>query len=77
MSGAQSGDGLVWGTYLHGVFDSDVFRRWFVDGLRRRKGLPSQGCVRVSYDLEPALDRLAAVVRDSVQMNEIYRIMGL
>lgn len=75
--GAQSGDGLVWGTYLHGVFDSDAFRRWFLDGLRRRKGLPPLGGGRVSYDLEPALDRLATVVRDSVRMDEIYRIMGL
>ena len=29
------------------------------------------------YDIEPALDRLAEVVRASVRMDEIYRIMGL
>jgi adenosylcobyric acid synthase len=75
--GARSENGRVWGTYLHGVFDSDTFRRWFVDGLRRRRGLELIGRVWVSYDLEPALDRLAAVVRESVRMDEIYRIMGL
>ena len=29
------------------------------------------------YDIEPALDRLAEVVRASVRMDEIYRLMGL
>ena len=33
-SAAASGDGRVWGTYLHGVFDADPFRRWFIDRLR-------------------------------------------
>ena len=33
----------VWGTYLHGVFDADAFRRWFVDRLRVRRGLPPRG----------------------------------
>jgi cobyric acid synthase len=67
----------VWGTYLHGVFDADGFRRWFVDRLRVRRGLPALGTVVGRYDIEPALDRLAAVVRASVRMDEIYRLMGL
>ena len=29
------------------------------------------------YDIEPALDRLAAVVRKSLDMEAIYRLMGL
>ena len=35
----------IWGTYLHGVFDADAFRRWFVDRLRVRRGLPAVGTV--------------------------------
>ena len=31
---SASRDGRVWGTYLHGVFDADAFRRWFIDRLR-------------------------------------------
>lgn len=69
--------GEVWGTYLHGLFDADEFRRWFVDRLRIRRGLPPSGKVCVRYDLEPALERLARVVRESLQIKEIYRIMGL
>jgi hypothetical protein len=29
------------------------------------------------YDLEPAFERLAATVRESVDINAIYRQMGL
>ncbi len=73
-----AGDGQrVWGTYLHGVFDADAFRRWFVDRLRVRRGLAAVGTVVGRYDIEPALDRLAEVVRASVRIDEIYRLMGL
>lgn len=67
----------VWGTYLHGVFDADRFRRWFVDRLRVRRGLAPLETAVARYDIEPALDRLAEVVRANVRMDEIYRIMGL
>lgn len=37
--GAVTADGLAFGTYLHGLFDSDAFTRAVVNGLRARKGL--------------------------------------
>jgi cobyric acid synthase len=77
VDGARSPDGRLWGTYLHGVFDSDEFRRWFIDRLRVRRGLSAKGRVCACYDIEPALDRLAESVRRSVQIDEIYRLMGL
>ncbi|OPY92915.1 MAG: Cobyric acid synthase [Syntrophaceae bacterium PtaU1.Bin231] len=75
--GLRSREGPVWGTYLHGIFDADAFRRWFIDGLRRRKGLVAKGAVLWTYDLEPVFDRLAEVVRKSLRIGEIYRLMGL
>jgi adenosylcobyric acid synthase len=36
--GAQSPDGRVWGTYVHGLFDNDDFRLAFLNLLRREKG---------------------------------------
>jgi cobyric acid synthase CobQ/L-threonine-O-3-phosphate decarboxylase len=68
-------DAMVWGTYLHGVFDADGFRRSFLDRLRVRKGLAPLNTVQVAYDLEAALDRLASVVRDSLDMERIYRLL--
>jgi cobyric acid synthase CobQ/L-threonine-O-3-phosphate decarboxylase len=75
--GIGTTNGLLWGTYLHGIFDDDPFRRWFIDRLRTRKGLSPLGEVVACYDLEPAFDRLAAVVRKAVNMEEIYKIMGI
>ncbi len=75
--GLGDADGRVWGTYLHGVFDSDEFRRWFIDRLRVHRGLPPLGKVSARYDIEPALDRLADVVRKSLNMKEIYRLLGM
>ncbi|HVO66276.1 MAG TPA: cobyric acid synthase [Syntrophales bacterium] len=75
--GVKSDSGLLWGTYLHGIFDSDEFRRWFIDKLRVRRALPPLGKVMAAYDLEPAFDRLADVVRSSLNMEKIYRLLGL
>ena len=70
-------DGRVWGTYLHGLFDADAFRRWWINRLRTRRGLSPLRGRGAGYDIEPALDRLADAVRASVKMDEIYRLLGL
>jgi len=75
--GYASRDGLIWGTYLHGVFESDDFRRWFLDDLRSRCQLAPIERSTQSYGLEPALDQLAVAVREHVDMEQIYRVMGL
>jgi adenosylcobyric acid synthase len=75
--GAVAQNGRVWGTYLHGIFDDDSFRRWFVDKLRSGRGIEPLGRVVASYDLEPAFDRLADIVRQSVDIDKLYTIMGL
>lgn len=76
-SGARSADGRVWGTYMHGIFDADEFRRWFVNRLKARRGLPLGTEPGVRYDLEPALDRLAEAVRGSLEMDFVYKLMRL
>ncbi|MFN2369400.1 MAG: cobyric acid synthase CobQ, partial [Desulfurivibrionaceae bacterium] len=76
-AGAVSGDGRIWGSYLHGIFDDDDFRRWFIDMLRSSRNLQPLGGVVAPYDLEPAFDRLAGIVRESLDMDRIYRLLGL
>jgi adenosylcobyric acid synthase len=75
--GARSPDGAVWGTYVHGIFDEDEFRRWFIDRLRAKRGLAPKGAVCARYDLEPALNRLADAVRSRLDMPKVYELMGL
>ncbi len=70
------GKDWIWGTYLHGVFDADGFRRWFLNRLRVRKGW-DESIIQTCYDLEPALDRLADHVRASMEMDRIYQVLGL
>ena len=67
----------IHGTYLHGVFDADQFRRSFIDSLRIRKGLEPLKEVVYVHDIEPALDRLADVVRSNIDMDHLYRILGI
>lgn len=69
--------GRNWATYLHGVFDDDAFRRAWLDHVRADVGLAPQGRQLAAYDLEKALDRLADVVREHVDLSAIYRNMGL
>ena len=75
--GYASKDGRVFGTYLHGLYDNDAFRRWFIDDLRRRRGMAPLGEIQAVYDIEPALNRLADVVRANLDVNAIHRRMGL
>ena len=69
--------GKIWVTYLHGVFDDDLFRREFIDMIRTDRGLPPLRKVCAEYSTENALNRLADTVRGSVKLKEIYKIMGL
>jgi adenosylcobyric acid synthase len=38
--GAMNASGLIWGTYIHGVFDEPDFRAAWLNRIRARKGLP-------------------------------------
>lgn len=73
--GTASVDDKVWGAYLHGIFDSDSFRRHFIDNLRVEKGLEPLGEIVAPYDLEASFDHLADVVREAVDIDGIYKLM--
>ncbi len=69
--------GLVFGTYLHGLFDSGELTAALADWLLRRKGLepvPVQVETHRDYQ-ERQLDLLADTVRKSLDMAAIYRAM--
>ena len=69
------GRARVWGSYLHGLFDADVFRHAFLQGLRHEAGLPSRP--KTVYSLGPELDRLADAVESALDMPAILRLLGL
>ena len=67
----------IWGAYLHGLFDSDPFRRWFIDSLREKRGYAPINRIVSSYNLEKSFDNLANIVRKSIDMDNIYKLMGI
>jgi adenosylcobyric acid synthase len=69
----------VWGTYLHGLFDSDQFRRAFLHEIRRARGVASAGGPEFSWQAfqEEQLDRLAEVVRRHLDLAKIRALVGL
>lgn len=78
--GAVSEDGMVFGTYIHGIFDSNGFRRQVLNNLRVKKGLmplSAAGSITAFEQRNKDLDKLAAVVRGSLDMDKIYAIMGI
>ena len=71
--GAASADGRVIGTYMHGLFTADGFRRAFLEALR--PGLYFDG---LSYEaeVESTLDRLADHLAAHLDTDRILAIAG-
>lgn len=77
VCGTADSSEQVWGSYLHGIFDSDSFRRWFINRLRSKIGLKAIDEIVAPYDLENAFDRLADSVRENLDMDQVYSLLRL
>ncbi len=78
--GAFSSDRLIWGTYIHGVFDRPGFRRTWLNRLRQRKGLPPLDTAvseAVTARLRSALDRWADHLEKHLDLARIFSVLGL
>jgi len=73
FDGAFGEGGRVWGTYMHGVFDSDDFRRGFLNRVRARKDW--QPLVSTVLNQDREFDKLADIVRKNIDMDMLYKIM--
>ncbi len=72
--GMLSDTGNVLGTYMHGLFHNRDFCRIFLNILRRRWGLPEKKD-DISAEKSDEYDKLAQLVRESLDIPAIYRIM--
>lgn len=70
-------EGNVYGTYLHGLFDSPEVAQGLVSALLRRRGIDPAGVE--AFDMraykQEQYDKLADVVRASMDMDMVYRII--
>ncbi len=77
--GEPSFDGLadqearIWGCYLHGLFANDGFRHAWLATLGDRRARPAP--VSTAVHLQQSLDRLACTVEESLNMEELERII--
>ena len=67
--------GNVLGTYIHGFFDSDQIFDKIIRLLCDRKGLPLPEYKSYQSEREEAYDRLADLVRKSLDMDSVYKIV--
>jgi adenosylcobyric acid synthase len=71
VDGAASSDGAVVGTMIHGLFDNADVRQTLLARLRERKGLPASGPSAPHPD---EFDRLAAALRESIDVSLLHRL---
>lgn len=70
--------GSVIGTYLHGFLDNDPIREGFLNYVRVKRNLPPpEENFNYQEFRSRQLDRLADLVEQSINMNEVKRITGL
>lgn len=70
--------GHIWGTYTHGLFDRGDFTQNFLNIFLKEKGL-SLELDSIDWDSygQSQYDKLADGMRNALNIDEIYRIMGI
>jgi len=74
--GTVSSDGRVFGTYLHGIFDNEHFRGTYLNGIRRKKGMP-QGRKNSMIPADDPFDRFAGHLEQHLDIRQLLDICGL
>ena len=69
--------GSVYGSYIHGIFDREEVAKTLLSALFRSKGLPEDAAagLDVAAYKEEQYNILAAAMRESLDMDMIYRIL--
>ena len=76
VDGFIDGRHQVMGTYIHGVFDNDEFRRFIINQLRLRKGLDETPVVFHYFEHKnKAYNRLADIVEEHLDMDYIMTLL--
>jgi adenosylcobyric acid synthase len=76
VDGCVNANSNVLGTYIHGLFHNEGLRRALLRELASRKGVAYSPSCRV-LSKEEQYDQLADLVRSSLEMELIYRTIGL
>ncbi|MCB2292948.1 cobyric acid synthase [Clostridium algoriphilum] len=77
LDGAINARGNIVGTYIHGILDGVEFREHMVNKLRLEKGMEPKKSKAYESLREKEIDKLADIVRNNIDMNLIYKIIGI
>ena len=65
----------VFATYIHGIFDNSKFTNDLLNMIRRKKYMPEQKeTLSFNEFKEKEYDKLAKLLRENLDMQEIYKI---
>lgn len=70
-------DGNAYGTYIHGIFDQKVITSAIVDALAKKKNVSIDKNAIMDYSSykEQEYDRMADILREHLNMGEIYAML--
>ncbi len=74
--GAISRDRRIWGTYIHGLFDSNDFREDFLKKIMKVKGVKYPGFKSASFRPDDEFNRIARALRENIDMNYLDKIIN-
>jgi adenosylcobyric acid synthase len=76
LDGSMNGN--CWGTYIHGIFENDSFRRGMINDLRIKRGLsPLESGINCAAIKDRAIDKLASVVKENLDMDYVRGLLKL
>ena len=75
--GVSNIQGNVFGSYLHGIFDTGSFWRAIVNRMRAEKGMAADesDVLTMAEFRSREFDRLASIVRQNLDMDAVYKII--
>ena len=68
--GASTRDGRVIGSYVHGIFESDEFRRAFLGAL----GIQQSSSIDFNWEIEDTLNKLAAHLEQFIDVKSLFEL---
>ncbi|OEH84842.1 cobyric acid synthase CobQ [Desulfuribacillus stibiiarsenatis] len=80
LDGCRNQMGNVFGSYFHGIFDNDIFRRMWINYMMIRKGqkpLDQSDFIKYEGSHDYQFDQLANIVRENVNIETIYQQISL
>lgn len=67
--------GSAWGTYMHGIFENDAFRRGLISGLLKKGKNRAAQPLEYAGLKEKGLESLADLVESNIKMAEVLKLI--